>query len=362
MNKIIIPNVNNNETEAELVSWEVDDDSTVSKGDVIAVLETTKATVDLESEFNGKIKILSEINNKYNFGTVIGYVYNDKSELDGLDILIEDDKSDLNEITITKPARDFMIKNNIDESQVKKLNLSLVKLKDIESLYDKPESNNLEILIDPKQLTISNTVLNSKKTIPDAFQLKKININNALIKIDTISSENNFVFGIPELIIHSISKLINEFPFFFGRIINENKFLISQSSNIGVTIDIGKGLFVPVIHDCQNLSLKEISTILMGFKMKAIRNNYKSSDFDNPSISISLNMDNDTVFVKPIIFPGQTCMISINSVFNECILQDKKIIENKYINLGLAYDHRVINGYEANKFLTTIKNFVEEKF
>ena len=73
-------------------------------------------------------------------------------------------------------------------------------------------------------------------------------------------------------------------------------------------------------------------------------------------------MDNDTVFVKPIIFPGQTCMISINSVFNECILKDKKIIENKYINLGLAYDHRVINGYEANKFLTTIKDFVENEF
>ena len=362
MNKIIIPNVNNNETEAELVSWAVDDNSTVCIGDIIAVLETTKATVDLESEFNGKIKIISEINNKYNFGSVIGYVYNEKSELSELDIEKGFEKSELHNITITRPARDFMLKNNINDSQVEKLNLSLVKLKDIESLFKEPKSNDLEILIDAKQLTISNTVISSKKTIPDAFQLKKININNALSKMDTILSKNNFVFGIPELIIHSISKLINEFPFFFGKIINENKFLKSQNSNIGVTIDLGKGLFVPVIKDCQKLSLKEIATFLMGFKMKAMRNSFKSSDFDNPSISISLNMDNDTVFVKPIIFPGQTCMISINSVFNECILKDKKIIENKYINLGLAYDHRVINGYEANKFLTTIKDFVENEF
>ena len=48
MNKIIIPNVNNNETEAELISWNVNDGDLVKRGDIIASLQTTKADVDIE--------------------------------------------------------------------------------------------------------------------------------------------------------------------------------------------------------------------------------------------------------------------------------------------------------------------------
>ena len=55
MNKILVPFINNNETEAKLVSWDVDDESLVKKGDIIGSIETTKADIDLESEFEGII-------------------------------------------------------------------------------------------------------------------------------------------------------------------------------------------------------------------------------------------------------------------------------------------------------------------
>ena len=59
MNKILVPFINNNETEAKLVSWDVDDESLVKKGDIIGSIETTKADIDLESEFEGIIKIIA---------------------------------------------------------------------------------------------------------------------------------------------------------------------------------------------------------------------------------------------------------------------------------------------------------------
>ena len=49
MNKILVPFINNNETEAKLVSWDVDDEL-VKKGDIIGSIETTKADIDLESD------------------------------------------------------------------------------------------------------------------------------------------------------------------------------------------------------------------------------------------------------------------------------------------------------------------------
>lgn len=358
MKKINVLNVNNNETEAILNEWLVEDNSYVKKGDLIAVLETTKATVDIEAEEDGKIKIIGQSGISYEFGSSIGWIYQKESDLE---IIYSKQNSTENndEYTITTPALKFINDNNIDKEEISKLGLKIIKVKDIEHL-----ANNLNsdlIKIDPKQITIGNTVSNSKFSIPDAFNLKKIYVKNAQNIILDYSEKNKIKLGIPELLIFKISRMIENFNFFNGTIIKNNSFLISQSCNIGVTIDLGKGLFIPVIQNSEKLSIKEITTKLMDYKMKALRDSFKSEDFLNPSITISLNMDKDTVLVQPIIFPGQTCMISISAIFDEIIKDGDNFIETKYINLGLAYDHRVINGFEANNFLTNIKTFFEEE-
>ena len=73
-------------------------------------------------------------------------------------------------------------------------------------------------------------------------------------------------------------------------------------------------------------------------------------------------MDKDTIFVKPIIFPGQTSMLSVNAIQKEVVLSNHEVKEEEYLNLGLAYDHSIINGFEANSFLTDIKNYEEGNF
>ena len=67
---------------------------------------------------------------------------------------------------------------------------------------------------------------------------------------------------------------------------------------------------------------------------------------------ISLNTDPDTVFVQPIILDGQTAMVSLGAVLQEGM-------GRPHAHLGLAYDHRVINGFEANRFVASIKTIWE---
>ena len=122
MNKIIIPNVNNNETEAELTSWDVDDGDLVKKGGVIASLETTKADVDIESEFEGYIKIVSEVNNSYEVGTTIAYIFEEIEKYENFDSSADSNNIEFKKTyTITKPAEIFIKKNNISKSEIEKL-------------------------------------------------------------------------------------------------------------------------------------------------------------------------------------------------------------------------------------------------
>ena len=361
MNKIIIPNVNNNETEAELTSWNVDDGDLVKKGDIIASLETTKADVDIESEFEGYIKIVSEVNNSYEVGTTIAYIFEEIEKYENFDSSANSNNIELKKTyTITKPAEIFIEKNNISKSDIEKLGISLVKVKDLEKLIEKSDPSLIEF--DPIQKTIATNVKISHDQIPEAFILKKINVTETLKDIKSTIDKEGFAFDFTELVVFCLGKVFEKFPKFFSKIENNDFYKVSSSANIGLTLDIGKGLFVPVISNSNNMTLKSISTKIMEFKMKALRNNFKSDDFSNCNFTVSLNTEADTIFVKPIIFPGQVCILSLNSLQKEIVIDDGKVQENTILMLGLAYDHRMINGSEANSFLLEIKSLMEGNF
>ena len=360
MEKIIIPNINNNETEAKLVLWLVEEGDYVNKGQIIATLETTKATYDVEATSSGYVKKTGLISNKYEFGKSIGEIFSTLGDYTKEQIKKADKEvANPSNIFITEPAKKIIEKNKISMESLKSLNLKVIKASDLDNLLVSNSNNNL-FEISERQQAISKTVSISKNTIPDAFLLKKINVSDLLICLSKYSSENNILVGIPESIIDALSKVFISYPLFFGSMDSERFIKLAESANIGVTMDIGKGLFIPVIQYANSLSLKKISELMMIFRMKALRNSFNSSDLNNSNITVSLNVDDGTVFVKPIIFPGQICMLSVGSVLNEVISIDNgKVNFNQYLYLGLTYDHRIINGFEANCFLMDLKKILE---
>ena len=360
MEKIIIPNINNNETEAKLVSWLVEEGDYVNLGQLIATLETTKATYEVEATSSGFVKKTGLISNKYEFGKSIGEIFSTREDYTKEQInKIDKEDASLSNFFITEPAKKIIEKNNISMEEIKSLNLKVIKASDLDNLLFSNSNKNL-FEISERQQAISKTVSISKNTIPDAFLLKKINVSELLVCLSKYSSENNILVGIPEAIIEALAKLFVSYPLFFGSIESEKFVKLAVSANIGVTMDIGKGLFIPVIPDSNSLSFKKIAELMMIYRMKAFRNNFSSSDLNNSNITVSLNVDEGTVFVKPIIFPGQICMLSVGSVLNEATsIDNDKINFNQYLYLGLAYDHRIINGYEANCFLMDLKKILE---
>ena len=167
--------------------------------------------------------------------------------------------------------------------------------------------------------------------------------------------------GLPDLLVWSIAQLPAQFPFFFGELRERLEFRAASGGHIGVTFDLGGGLFIPVVRDAAQKPLAAIAREMMSFRMKALRKSFKAEDLAGGDISISLNFDADTVFVQPIILPPQTCMVSVGAVLTELVLDAAgQPAARRYLNLGVAFDHRVINGGDANGFATAIKRAIEE--
>ena len=96
--------------------------------------------------------------------------------------------------------------------------------------------------------------------------------------------------------------------------------------------------------------------------MNAFRGNFTEKQLSGGTISISLNTEDDVVAGIPIIMPTQLAMLSVGAIMKELAFDEKDenvIVEKKYMNLGISYDHRVINGYEAMKFMNKIKQKIE---
>jgi len=264
-------------------------------------------------------------------------------------------------VTITKSAQTLIDQHHITDAQVYALGKKLVKRSDIEALLNQQtEKHGNTIELPRRQLAIGDVVSRSHTTIPKAFLLMKVYCDDALTLLNSLSVQEDCMIGLTELLVKIVAALRPRFPFCFGTLADAQRFVVADESHIGVTLDVGKGLFIPVIRNVEAQSLSQIARQLMDFRIKAFRDSFNGEDLTGGSITISLNTDADTIFVLPVILPEQSCMLSLSAVQAELVLtSDQTLATRSFINVGLAYDHRVINGYDAVQFVKAIKAHVE---
>ena len=133
-----------------------------------------------------------------------------------------------------------------------------------------------------------------------------------------------------------------------------------ETTDVGVTVDVGTGLFVPVVRNAAAIGLGDVADQLMDFRVKAMRKAFHEDDLAGGQITLSLNTDNDVLWAVPIILPPQVCIVSLGSVQPELTLgEDGQPRQRSCCTVGMTYDHRVINGQDAVEFLTAFKQAVE---
>lgn len=362
MHKIILPKFNNNDDSYLLLEWLVENGQTVKPAEDIAIFETSKAAFDLSSEAEGILHYLPKVGDECSPGDLLGYIFATEAERqDFLNRPEAQQTSAVSSFTITKAAEELMQQHGIAETDLVALGKAVIKKTDIEAVISQrlqPETIGIEV--SRHQVAIAQTVSHSHTTIPKAFLLTKVYCDAANQALQTYSAAHDVMVGLSELLIQATGHLCAKFPFFFGQLVSESCFVPAEAAHVGLTLDLGRGLFIPVVKAAGAQPLAELANLLMEFRMKAMRGAFKEEELNGGNISISLNMDADTVLVLPIILPGQTCMISLAAMQEEVYLDAHQTVATRsYVHLGLAYDHRVINGRDAAQFLGAIKAVME---
>ncbi len=129
--------------------------------------------------------------------------------------------------------------------------------------------------------------------------------------------------------------------------------------DIGVAVGTEKGLMVPVLRDCEKLSLAGLEQQLVGFAVKAREGKISLSDLQGGSFTISNGGVYGSLLSTPILNPPQSGILGMHKIQERPVAIDGKVVIRPMMYLALSYDHRVVDGKEAVTFLIKVKEAIE---
>lgn len=377
MTDIRIPKFNSNDDAYILVDWLAEDGQRVDEGEPVALIETSKAVVELDSPAPGVVRRCLALRGTCAVGDLIAELYATESEYERARDASADHGSGpprpaapAGRPTLTRGAGELADRHGLGEEELTALGKKVVRRADIEALLARrtPAPDPSAAATDggrvaelsPAQRAVGATVSESHRTIPSAYVVVKTTVDRALEHAAELCSSRGVLVGLPELLVMAVASLRERFPYCFATVADERTVVLHDSADVGVTIDTGNGLYIAAVHRAEARSCEDIAQLLMEFRLRSMRQNFRGEDLAGSNIVVSLHNDSDVVLARPIVFPGHTCAVVLAGVLDEVVLDANGVpATRKVVHIGLSYDHRAINGREATDFLRAVKDALE---
>ena len=190
-------------------------------------------------------------------------------------------------------------------------------------------------------------------SIPHVTHFEEVDLSQIMLKRKTVKA------SVLSFVIQGICKALKEFPIFNSSLLEGNKIMLKKFINIGVAVDTEMGLVVPVIKNTDMLNVEDIDMSVANLAEKARDKKLRNTDLDGSTFTVSsLGKLGGTGFT-PIINPPEVGIIAVSNFQKKVAINEGKVIEKTYVPLALSYDHRVINGSDAGRFMVYLKDILE---
>ncbi len=129
---------------------------------------------------------------------------------------------------------------------------------------------------------------------------------------------------------------------------------IHKHVNLGVAVDSPKGLFVPVLHDAQNLSAADLRGTLNARREAINSGTIKVADMSKATITLSNFGMLAGRFATPIVVPPEVAIVGIGGLFERVVMDENGVSNHRHMPVSITFDHRAATGGEAARFLGAI--------
>ncbi|MGB5098736.1 MAG: 2-oxoglutarate dehydrogenase complex dihydrolipoyllysine-residue succinyltransferase, partial [Porticoccaceae bacterium] len=141
--------------------------------------------------------------------------------------------------------------------------------------------------------------------------------------------------------------------------IDGNDVVYHGYQDIGVAVATDRGLVVPVLRSAENLTIAEIESKIADFGTRARDNKLTMEEMTGGTFTITNGGVFGSMLSTPILNPPQAAILGMHAIKERAVVENGQIVVRPMMYLALSYDHRLIDGRDAVRFLVAIKEMIE---
>jgi len=396
-----MPRLSDTMTEGTVAKWHKKVGDAISEGDLLAEIETDKATMEFESFQEG---VLLHIGVEESTTAPVDCILAILGE-EGEDVkaMIEADATPaVEEVREEKPAAAPVQEANVEAPKVtttptpvvatqsvdgrtkasplakrlaeeKGVDINMIAgsgdggrvvKRDVDN-YQAPVASSVafqesytEEPISQMRKVIARRLAESKFSAPHFYLSISVDMDNAMAARKAINALPDTKVSFNDLIVKASAMALREHPTvnssWRGDVIRRN-----QHVNVGVAVAVEDGLLVPVVRYTDTKSLSDISGEVKGFAQGAKDKKLQPADWEGSTFTISnLGMFGIEEFTAIINTPD-ACILAVGGIKQVPVVKDGQVVPGNVMKLSLSCDHRVVDGASGAAFLNTLKTYIE---
>ena len=413
---ILMPKLSDTMTEGVVAEWHKKVGDTVSSGELLAEIETDKATMEFESFYDGILLHIgiekgatAPVNNVL---AIIGEKGEDIQALladakKGADAPAETPKEDAapaeekketpepvkeeKSTPVAKPAPQHVAQSSGDGrifasplakklAEDKGIDVNLVQgsgengrivKRDVENYvpYERPAGGNYSAApagtesyrdenVSQMRKVIAKRLAESKFTAPHFYLTLEIDMDNAIVASKAMNAQEGVKVSFNDMVVKAVAMSLRKHPTvnsaWMGDFIRRNDHI-----HIGVAVAVEYGLLVPVVRFADTKGLSQIGTEVKDFAQKAKDKKLQPQDWEGNTFTISnLGMFGIEEFTA-IINPHDSCILAVGGIKQVPVVKNGQVVPGNVMKVTLSCDHRVVDGASGSEFLNTFKSYLE---
>ena len=217
------------------------------------------------------------------------------------------------------------------------------------------------IRISPKRKITADRMVQSKRTAAHVTTVFEVDMTKVekyrTLNKDSMKRENIHLTYMPFVIL-AAARTLRECPMLNASWTDEG-IIQKNYVNMGIAVSVEDGLIVPVIKDADRKDLLQIAGQAQDIAQRARTKKIKPEEVQGGTFTITNYGLNGSLFGTPVILLPQTAILGVGAVVKRPVVIDDAIAIRSMAYLSLSFDHRVIDGADADAFLRKVKGILE---
>ncbi|MEO6328108.1 MAG: 2-oxoglutarate dehydrogenase complex dihydrolipoyllysine-residue succinyltransferase [Ginsengibacter sp.] len=400
--EIKVPSVGESITEVTLVKWLKNDGSWVERDEVIAELESEKATFEINAQQAGILKTIAKEGDTLKIGDVACTIDDTAQKPESVAQPETKEKTEVKtEAKKEEAKKPGPITNAVAEPKIEKAQSSpdikttpvaaaILADKKLDAATVKPTGSNgrilkndvLEALSHPgrpmgKEMfsredkqekmsnlrkTISRRLVEAKNTTAMLTTFNEVDMS-AIMDLRTkykeiFKTKHGVGLGFMSFFTKAVCFALQEWPAVNAMIDGEN-IVYHDYCDISIAVSAPKGLVVPVIRNAESLSMADIEKKVVELATKAKENKLTIEEMTGGTFTITNGGVFGSLMSTPIINIPQSAILGMHKIQERPVVVNGQIVVKSMMYLAVSYDHRIIDGRESVSFLVRVKEMLE---